>query len=558
MSIKLRTYRFRLLGYITVAIIGMLLEVLPIQSLRNYRFRTLNRDLRLSNAVNTRSSRSRLSSRSWVLMDSFPVPHWGLINSIAGRDLASATDSELATFSFSARNFTEKSLYSSLGVENHLRIHYKFHTFLTGLAIYSRLTRRIISGAKVIDLQLGEVNIGLDVYESFLRRGHPTLDLMSRDLYRELWRGVKQYVYFKPLFTRHTITAVLVSHDNYVGSGLLSRMAYQFEVPVFLINPFEINIVSRPFHLNERFQRYREYFLAQTNEWKEVRVEQARDELTRRINGEIGVGKMNYQIKSAFTHHTVKRQINPTSNKKILILSHDFFDNPHGISRMLFDDFIDWLTFVSDCCRIENIDCYIKLHRDFSELELGVVIKFQQDHPHVLIVDSETSYHQLYLEGIRFVTTCYGSAAHELPLLGFTVINSSYNPHIAFSFSHHAKSKDHYKKLLVEQPKIVIGRDLENEIYMFYSVHSFLMWPDSFNFNSFEEFLSESGADFFSKDCLQYLDNHFDEIVSNVSANLQAALATRRNFSVERFLDLEMQQHFSTQASSDSLFNRFV
>jgi hypothetical protein len=493
-----------------------------------------------------------------VLMDSFVTPHWALINAIAASKIAEKTLSNVMTFGFSKRNLSEDTLYRSLGVDSHLRIKLNLTLFIEAIAIYVNLNRKVYSGVKIIDLHIDKVNIGIDVYESYLRRGHATVDLNSRDLYRELWRGIQQYLYFKPLFTNEKVTALLVSHDNYVGPGLLTRMAFRYKVPVILINPFEINVVSQPFHLYERFARYRVYFSAQSENWKELSLHKAQVELQRRVSGEIGIGTMSYQRKSAFTQHRIEKQILPSQNMKLLVLSHDFFDNPHAYSRMLFDDFIDWLSFVADCCAKNRIDCYIKLHRDFSDIEYRIVLEFQSRNPFVVIVDPEVSYHQLFEEGVRFVTTCYGSAGHELPLLGFTVINASYNPHVAFSFNHHASTKDEYYSLLKNQIPIVVNENLKREIYMFYSVHSFLMWPDSYNMKSFSDFYSLCDSDFASREALSYLEHHFSEICELVYRNLEEAIAEKRVFSVEKGLPRDLQQNFANDTHYESFFNKFI
>ena len=492
-----------------------------------------------------------------VLMDSFLTPHWALINALAASKVAEKTSSKVMTFGFSKRNLSEDTLYGSLGVNNHLKIRLNPRLFIKAIAVYVRLTRQIYSGTKILDLHIDKVNIGLDVYESFLRRGHATVDLNSRNLYRELWRGIQQYLYFKPLFIDEKVTALLVSHDNYVGPGLLSRIAFRYKVPVILINPFEINILSRPFHLYERFARYRVYFSAQSEKWRELSLHKAQIELRRRVSGEIGIGTMSYQRKSAFTQHRIEKQILSSQHRKLLVLSHDFFDNPHAYTRMLFDDFIEWLSFVADCCAKNRIDCYIKLHRDFSDVEHQIVLDFQTRNPFVVILDPEVSYHQLFDEGIRFVTTCYGSAGHELPLLGFTVINASYNPHVAFSFNHHASTKDEYYNLLKDQIPIVIDETLKNEIYMFYSVHSFLMWPDSYNLKSFSELYSFCDSDFVGQKALRFLENHFCEISELVSTNLEDAIVEKRVFSVEKGLPRDLQQNFADETHYESFFNKF-
>jgi hypothetical protein len=489
------------------------------------------------------------------LLDTFSVPHWAVINASAAHKLSGVSDSNVATFGFAKRSHFEELLYSRLGISRHLKIKISIKIFIKTQKVFLRACKHIWKLNQIIDFEINDLNIGLDVYESFLRRGHATFRLYSRDIYRELWRGIIQYFFFLPEFEARRVTCVLVSHDSYVGPGLLARIAYKYSVPVFLINPFELNIVERPFQNYERFLHYRNYFASQPTSWQVESLSRSREELSSRVKGVIGVGTMSYQIKSAFTNHRIPRQIRLSTNKKLLVLAHDFFDNPHAYARMLFDDFYQWLEYIAKTCLEENIDCYVKLHRDYSEIELRVLLDLRDIYPHIIILDTEVSYHQLYEEGIRFVTTCYGSAGHELPLLGFTVINASYNPHIAYSFNYHASSLEEYRRLISEQVGLVIDSQIESEIFEFYSVHSFLMWPDTFNMGSYSDFVAQTKGDFAGETTLDYLTNNLDLISRKVGTNLEEALNFRRTFSVERSLQNSLQHRWNTETPWAPLFD---
>ena len=554
----LRTfYPIGRLKFVFIAIIALVLEILldkPRASLKKL-LECKKTPTKL--VVPFNSNRIQNEQGRFILLDSFAIPHWAVINSIAAHEISLKTKSVVATFGFTRRNTFDDNLYRSLGIPKHFVIFLNPKKLIKSLMDYFRSCIYIWRNTRIIDLNIGGLNLGLDIYESFLRRGHPTFDLFSRDLYRELWRGISEYNYFLSYFARKQITSVLVSHDNYVGPGLLARIAYQFEIPVILINPHEINIINSSFQNSERFLKYRKYFSSQPIDWQRASIERAQKELSKRVSGEIGVGTMKYQTKSSFTNHRIQRQIRNSPNRKLLVLAHDFFDNPHAYTKMQFDDFYQWLTFVAEVCRDESIDCYVKMHRDFSEIEHRVLLEFKAKYPAISILDPDVSYHQLFDEGIRFVTTCYGSAGHELPLLGFTVVNASYNPHIAFTFNLHASTKTEYKKMLTEQSTLIIDNSKKLEIYEFFAVHSFLMWPDSFNLESFNKFDDICNDDFLSERAINYLTENFNLIRERVVANLRQALRDRRTFSVEQSLKVSDQSHFPSGTTPDSFFELF-
>ncbi len=554
---KKTTKSFLNLEFFINVLFGVFLELMPRLRRADSQKRDSGGNLNLGLNVPIESMKGISQTQSIVLLDSFVVPHWAVINTIAAREIAEKTGSTIATFNFTHRSYSENTLFNSLGINTHIRVKFTPIVFFKTLVIFSKLIKDFSSGKKVADLQFAQINIGLDVYESFLRRGNPTVNPYSRDLYRELWRAVKELLFFEPLFSKRRITALLVSHDSYVGPGLLARIAYKYQVPVILLNPFEINITNGNFQLYERFIRYRDYFASQTLRWRSEMFKASEIDLQKRISGVLGVGTMNYQVKSAFTSQLIASQIEDSPDRKIVVLCHDFFDNPHAYARMLFDDFIEWLTFIAETCEEESIQCYLKLHRDFSDIELQVVREFQEKYPFIKVLDPEVSYHQLFAEGIRFVTTCYGSAGHELPLLGFTVVNASYNPHVSYDFNHHAKSIDEYRKMLIDQVPITLNDSRKNQIYEFYAVHTFLMWPDSFNLRSFVDFDNRCGGDFTSSAALEWLEENFHDISERVTRNLTDAIRNRRRFSVETSLPKEKQDRIENQPPSKSFLSFF-
>ena len=478
----------------------------------------------------------------YVLLDAFPLPHWVLLNGIVAQQLNEKFGTQSATFDFSNRVGPVEELFNAAGIKNHLRIRLDARGWARAIFCYINVIRWIGAGHKLIDLELNGVNIGLDIYESVLRRGHATVDYTHIDTYRELWRGVKQYYFFLPKFENKLIAFALLSHDNYVGPGLLSRIAFNYGVPVILANPFEIDIVTKPFELYERFQHYPRYFDALTEAKKDEFLSEAKKYLKMRIEGEVGIGTMRYQILSAFNSQTLPRQTSNSTRSKVLVLAHDFFDNPHGYRKMPFDDFLDWLYFIAEVAEVTDHEWYIKIHRDYSEIEHAIISQFVDSHPKFVLLSPDVSYGQLYREGIRHATTCFGSAGHELPLLNFTVINASYNPHVSYDFNLHAHSRDEYKKFLIELPTLELNSERLNQLYEFYVVHTFLMWPDSFNFTSYADFNQYVDGDLTSDKAVGWLLDNFAEIKNRTLANLASALEFGRKFSVESGLPPEMQQ----------------
>jgi hypothetical protein len=203
---------------------------------------------------------------------------------------------------------------------------------------------------------------------------------------------------------------------------------------------------------------------------------------------------------------------------------------------MFFDDFLGWMFFLASISLETKYEWYIKPHRDYSEKELEVLKSFISENDKFQMIDPETSFHQLRSEGIDFALTCYGTVGHELPLLGYTVINASYNPHIAFDFNVSARSKAEYEHILRHIDDFRISEINTEEIYMFYYIHHKVVQDDEFLDISIEALDEISKGSVNSNAELEYLLNNVDAIAKRAVRHLNAMRNTGRVYSFEDFL----------------------
>jgi hypothetical protein len=455
-------------------------------------------------------------------------------------------------FSFRKPSKSTAALYKYLSVDELIVIRLSIIQKLELYREYRHLLKYLNQGGSLIDYKIQEIPIGLDIYESILRSGFPTIDSQSQKTFRIAYLGLKQFVFFRTIFKQKRIKSVLVSHDNYVGPGILAHMAFYYRVEVILANLISMTIPERDFQAYEKFRRYKIYSKHLDESDLKAGIEWAKSQLSLRITGSLGVG-MTYQEKSAFEDATVTRQTSRNNLTKVLVLTHDFFDNPHGYARMFFNDFLGWMLFLGSISEETNYEWYIKPHRDYSEKEFEVLKSFVKENDKFHMIDPETSFHQLRSEGIDFALTCHGTVGHELPLLGYTVINASYNPHIAFDFNVSAKSKAEYEHILRHIDDFRISEINTEEIYMFYYIHHKVVQPDKFLGISLEVLDKISKGAFNSKAELEFLLSNVDSIATSAIKHLIAMRNTGRVYSFEGFLpdqvQLKRNNHFFDDAS---------
>lgn len=437
-----------------------------------------------------------------VIIDHFPVPQWIIANSIFASILAHRVNASIASYGFAPRHAYSDTLYRSFGCDRHLQVTLSSSQEARRKHLFNSLLETIHNKQDIFELELDGIWIGVDIYESILKAGDPTVDLTSLTTWYRLFYALGYYIFFSDFFAANNVRAVVLSHDCYIEMGLLSKIAYSSKVPVYFANVFQLIKTERPHQTYEAFRHFPEYFQRLLPEERQAASETARAILKRTLGGEVGLN-MHYQLKSAFTLDKLPRQTRQSDKAKIVIATHCFFDNPHAYGGMIFTDFYDWLSFLGEIAEKTDYDWYIKPHRDYLPGTMEALEQITVKYPKLSIINSDATFHQLKEEGVSIALTCYGSVGHELPLLGFKVINAGYNPHIAYDFNWHALTKEEYSNLLLNLGQLGDIRDVER-IYEYYYIKNSFIHSDSFLFDSFEKFFSYIGRDAFSVRAYEY------------------------------------------------------
>ena len=339
----------------------------------------------------------------------------------------------------------------------------------------------------LINLQYKGISIGIDVYETYLRTLlEPTVNITDIRLLEILVKATNQVDFLLDYFQRNKILACVLSHDCYIPNNIVAKIAYQNNIPVYLPNNRGINTSKKQFDVHNYFINFRNLFSKMTEEKQVKALKFAKERLDKRFSGEVGVD-MPYSTKTAFHgKNTEDRVINKSNKPKVLILTHDFFDNPHAYSKFMFPDFYEWLKFLEKMSSEVKYDWYIKTHPDASCETIDIIHKLFGQHTKIKIVPSNISHFQLVEEGVNCAITAHGSIGHEYAMMGVKVINAAFNPHIAYNFNYHAKNIVDYEYAIKNLIKLDI-RICKNEIYEFYYMRYFYTFSDSIVFNSYRK-----------------------------------------------------------------------
>lgn len=488
-----------------------------------------------------------------ILTDCFPAPHWVMANSIFLNMLATKHNASIASYGSLPRPAALDEIYASFGASQHLEVQLAPAQHRKCTEMFQRVCADIRSPQDLFELTIDGVWLGLDIYESTLRIGKPTVELHTYHTNSNLFQALAYFVYFTDLMKSGRIKAVALSHDCYVQMGTLMKIAHRHQVQVYFANPFEMMRSTKTHDIYEKFKKYPDYFNALDKASRDSLIDKARLALSKRLGGAVGVD-MSYQTKSAFASEGLERQTSHSGKLKILVATHCFYDNPHAYSRMTFRDFSQWMVFLGEISQRTDYEWYIKPHRDYLPGTMEILGAFAKKYPKFKVINPETSFHQLRQENVTVALTCYGSVGHELPLLGYRVINATYNPHSAYAFNTHCTAVEDYADVLMHLNEPAPEPDL-NSLYEFYAVHHYLVRSDFLLFESFSDYEAYVDGDLLSDRGYAYFMRAAEENLARYRARAEAFLAADCHYEFELRLANWQPQPYGSSTNEPKPWN---
>lgn len=406
-----------------------------------------------------------------ILVERNSLPHCIISWSYFANHFKNVYDADIYTYSNDETiiNYALNSMYESFGSKGNIRETLDSAQHETVSQIQEKLFRQCKSKKDWYNAKVVGLNIGIDIYESYLALGNPTLDINDKAFYTIVRQAVEKVIFWDKKLGDLNVKVIIISHDCYLGN-IIRRLANKKSIPVYQITTNWGVKLTDGFSFGDRYQCYRELFAQLSSKQQQLGKNWARRQLERRLNGEVGVD-MYYSKSTSFDDvDTDKHVLQDNENIKVLICPQCFYDNPNGQGDRLFIDYYDWLCYLGELSNITNYDWYIKLHPDYRIGEKEILQKIIDKYPKIQLIDENISHKQLAYEGLDFALTVHGTVACEYPLLGVQVINAGNNPHVAYDFSWTPLSLAEYRDWLLNLDKL--HKDINmDEIYEFYCVH---------------------------------------------------------------------------------------
>jgi len=475
-----------------------------------------------------------------ILFDHFNVTNFQLIRLIFLIFLAKFYNSKIVCFNYKFNIFFYK-IYKFLNIEvinyNNYFISKKYNSLVN--KTYYRVLKNIKNKNDVFNIRLFGLDIGIDIYETYLLRfREPTLEFENKKFKILLKKTIEQLYFWKLFFKKYDVKALNISHRDYTDTNIVCKIAYQKKIKVYTFGG-QLTRISRFLNSDRDLCRfYKKYFDNLSQKKKNEAIKLSKKRLSLRFKGKVGVD-MNYSTKSAFHDNYSNQSIlfNKVSsnNIKVLICTHCFYDNPHAYGGNLFLDFYEWLLFLGKASEKTNYDWYIKPHPDYLPGTIEIIKSIINKFPKIKLIPPETSFFYLKQIGINFALTVYGSVAHELPFLGIDVINADkFNPHCSFNFSYTPKNIKDYEKVILNLNNYKSLIKNKNDIYKFYYIYHYFIHKKNIFFKNDKLFLYNYNKDktYFIKYFIKDISNNRLKIIER---NLFSYFSSKNKYLINSY-----------------------
>jgi len=337
--------------------------------------------------------------------------------------------------------------------------------------------RPIKTPQDVLNIRLGPVLAGPLIYQTYLGVERATMDVRDPYLFQTILYACHIYLNSQSCFRRFLVKQVVISHNQYIQYGILTRLAIAKGIPVITpyahgwrrTIPFTLRrtdpISMMPF---PPYYKFRALFKRLSKrEQAQARI-RGRKKLLTRLSGRLDLVAL--KTGPGFTPQD-KQILLPTKKKKVLLLLNCFFDGPNIFRFNLFPDFYQWAVHTLEKARQTEYEWYIKPHPVGVAQNDRVMHDLKTKFPEAIYLPKETSSWGLLNNGLSAVFTTHGTCIHEFAYRGVPVVATGDNFHIDYRFYLLPKSLEEYDRLILSAGNLRVSarkRDIEEFVFMNY------------------------------------------------------------------------------------------
>ena len=464
-----------------------------------------NEERFIKNNIKLWSKKKISSSKKVILVDLFYwnpfINFWSIIVNVLAERYGAETkffyfdfySGKASKFSFFISKI--KKLYKSFNVDEGI-CEYNFKYTSKENDKYLKMYQKIKNINEFDKFKRDGIKLGDLMYDIYLRTQFiNTIRSKDQKLKKIFFRTNKFFDEVNKYFKENKVLCVLPSHTLYMY-GVICRVAIKHNVPV--IRLFSRARGNKNIHLSKLdkdgteeypFYNYRKTFNKLNKKEKNKALKIGKRLINHRISGDYDK-TLAYMPISAFSKKKSHNSELTIPKPKIFLFPHCYLDAPHRYRSMVFNDFYQQMKFFLDQSKkLDQYQLYYKAHPN----ELNWSRKFHEiilkDYPKVIRLKKNFSHASVIKANPSLIVTNHGTIAHEYAFHNVPVLNTGDNPHIAYKFCFHAKSKNHILKILnnlkKESEKLKFDK---NSIYEY----MFMRYVYYANFNDENKYLNDN------------------------------------------------------------------
>lgn len=315
------------------------------------------------------------------------------------------------------------------------------------------------------DFYLDGVPFGDILYDSYLTWFKvATIRKVNKGVLRVLLILIANYCRFRKTLRNCGASAVLVSHQVGLSSGVLMRTALKLGLKVYLRsagnNKLAINLYTSLSQIYQYPYTPRPVdvrLLASLSqkmmdkEFQDLAANRTRGLGDEDVSRAYGKGKKVYSSKAEFAQEFGFSVVKPF----VFVMLHAFNDHPHShFGKMLFRDYYDWFVKTLDFAKGKSdINWVFKEHPTaalYPTTDISMPAYFVGCPSHIVFLDRESSFNsRSLLNCADTVITVLGTAGMEFAALGaIPSILAGVSYYSGFGFTIEPKNQDEYFKTL--------------------------------------------------------------------------------------------------------------
>jgi hypothetical protein len=420
-------------------------------------------------------------------------------------------------------------IYASFGVNEFIDIKKKFLIDANKYPINSK--------KDLVQLKVDGIKIGDLIYDSYLRQKlKSTIDLTSNEFKLFFAESLKKFFFWKNYFDKNNVKAVISSHTVY-DLGYPIRIAIYKNIPAFITGISFLSYFDKKRIFEVNSMAYREYFENLSSENKKIAIKVAKKEIEKKFNSQKGYESSTELYQSStpsviendkyktFGNIKTKNILKKNNKPNILITAHCFYDSPHAVDNLLFDDFYEWIDHLGKLTNETDYNWYLKKHPHTANKGLNnlTLEKFNKKYPKLEILEENINNSELIKEGIDLALTVYGSVGYEFPYFDIPVLLASKNTsYEGYNFCFQPKTIEEYDLFIKDfkKEKFLVNK---NEIYEFYFNRYLASWSLLENYvehkiklkhDFFGPKILDAWINQFSKKKINTIENEIDDFVN--------------------------------------------